>query len=101
MKHETYRLGHATPIHDSERWMAEHKVDWGPAALSDPLSRFGIFATGGSIAQSFRERLAFLASEPLFVAEIGDTLCWDGDRVQLHASHRQGVETCTTRRRFI
>lgn len=26
--------------------------------------------------------------------EVGDVLCWDGTRVRLHSSTRQGVETC-------
>lgn len=101
MDHETLHLGHASSVAEAERWMAEHRVDWGPAALSDPLTRFGIFATDGNIAESppFPQsgKLRYLASQPLFVAEIGDTLCWDGTRVQLHVSHRQGVETCSTK----
>ncbi|MDQ1041436.1 hypothetical protein QFZ75_007938 [Streptomyces sp. V3I8] len=100
MDHETYRLDPQSAVADAEQWMARHQVDWGPAALTDHLNRFAIYASDGSIARpsrfSLRGRLHFLNSQPLFVAEVGDTLCWDGTRVQLHSTNRQGVQTCTS-----
>lgn len=96
MRHKKLCLEPGAFVADGERWMADHGVDWGPVALDDRLWRFGIFPSGGHTARSLQDRLVFLERQPLFVAEVGDTLCWDGKRVQLHASRRQGVETCTS-----
>ncbi|MFJ4902827.1 hypothetical protein [Streptomyces sp. NPDC088727] len=108
-QHETHLLGHATALHESERWMAERGVDWGPGNWSDATSRLGIYATDNGIrtksldwawlvSESLGARLAYPSRLPLLlVAQIGDTLCWDGTRVWLHTSEQQGVETCITK----
>jgi hypothetical protein len=97
-EHETILLGRDTAVAESERWMAEHRVDWGAVELFDPPWRFGIFPNpsrgAGLRRPGLPGALAYLGREPLFVAEVGDTLCWDGTRVWLHSSSRQEVETC-------
>lgn len=100
-EHETLHLDYAAPIHEGERWMAEHGVDWGAVTLHDPPWRFGIFPDPSRGAGQRRPGLlnvfAYLGREPLFVVEVGDTLCWDGTRVWLHSSSRQEVETCVAK----
>ncbi|MEV7675159.1 hypothetical protein [Streptomyces sp. NPDC088752] len=111
-EHETFQLRYETSIAETERWMAERRVDWGPVSLADRTNRFGIFVSDGTIATArdivgpfddmfappnIRGKLRFLGRQPLFVAEVMDTLCWDGNRVQLHASYQRGVETCITK----
>lgn len=77
-EHETFVITWATDIGETLAWLYQHRANWEPMALSDPIWRWGI-------VQSGQER---------FAAEPTDTLCWDGDRVWLHSSRRQEVETC-------
>ncbi|PPS89514.1 hypothetical protein BZZ08_01660 [Streptomyces sp. MH60] len=78
MSHETVPIAWTSNVSNILRWLYSHKANWEPMALTDPPYRWGIVQRG-------QER---------FAMQPEDTLCWDGNRVWLHSSHRQEVETC-------
>jgi hypothetical protein len=80
MTHDTHRIARGARTDETNLWLRNYGAIWVPE---------------GHVPGEGYEYLAVLqpGCHPVIV-KIGDVLCWDGARVRLHASCRQGVETC-------
>lgn len=79
--HKVHRIEPAAHVGETLVWLWRFK-----ASLADPPD-WGLPITVFFVRQPGCVDMRF---------EVGDVLCWDGTRVRLHSSIRQGVETCKT-----